>query len=510
MPSSHALYLTSELRRIEQDALAALPPGTLMTRAAEAVARQAMHLLGATANDAPVLVLAGPGNNGGDALQAATLLRQAGVQVQVMLCPQEASRPADAQRAFAMAQSAGLAFVADSPANITNGGRRLVIDGLFGIGLTRALSGPYQSLVEAVNTLRCPVLAVDIPSGLDADTGRPAGVDGTAVIATHTITFIGDKPGLHTGQGRDYAGQVSVDTLDIPPERFFPSRLSLSDPLLFPAALRSRRHASHKGSYGDLRLVGGARGMCGALVLAGRTALHAGAGRVFAGFLDTPPAYDDSHPELMCRRAEEMAFDSGAVVIGPGLGTSVAAAEQLRRVLRSSVPTVFDADALNLIGADAQLKSLLRERQGPSLLTPHPLEAARVLGTDTATVQADRVAAARRLAAECNAVVVLKGSGSVVAAPDGEAAINPTGNPALATGGTGDVLAGLCGALLAQGIAAMQAAVAATWIHGRAADELVADGTGPVGLTAGELAPVIRRILNRLIREIAAGDRPQS
>lgn len=505
MPTPQALYLTEELRRIEQDALATLPPGTLMARAGEAAARQALLMLDASASDIPVLVLAGPGNNGGDALQAATLLRQAGVDVQTMLCPRNASRPADAQCAFEGAASANLPFLDANPQLVAKGRWRLVIDGLFGIGLTRALSGEYRALVEAVNGLDCPVLALDIPSGLDADTGMRAGDGDIAVRATHTITFIGAKPGLYTGHGRDCAGQVSVDTLGLPEHLFFPTRLSLNDTTAFAHALRPRLHYSHKGSYGDLRLIGGARGMVGALVLAARTALYGGAGRVFAGFLDTPPPYDDKQPELMCRLAEDLDFPTGAVVIGPGLGTSVAAAEQLRRILGSAAPSVLDADALNLLAADAGMRGALRDRQGPSLLTPHPLEAARVLGTDSAHVQADRVGAARRLAKECNAVVILKGSGSVIAAPDGMAFINPTGNPALATGGTGDVLAGLSGALLAQGLTVLEAALCGTWIHGRAADELVAGGAGPVGLTAGELAPAIRRVLNRLTAECAAG-----
>lgn len=512
MPPSHALYLTAELRHIEQQALAALPPGTLMTRAARAVAGRALHLLGPNARTAGVLVLAGPGNNGGDALEAAVLLCQAGVHAQVMLCRGQAKLPADAQRALDMATTAGVPFLAASPERIVQRQSEwgLVLDGLFGIGLTRPLSGLHHALAEAVNTLHCPVLAIDIPSGLDADTGTIAARGDIAVRASHTITFIGDKPGLHTGHGRDLAGAVSVDTLDIDDKHLLAARLSLNHPARFPDALRPRRHDSHKGSYGDLRLIGGAPGMCGALILAARAALYSGAGRVFAGFLDTPPSYDDSQPELMCRQADEMDFSSGTIVIGPGLGSSGAAAALLERVLHSAAPAVLDADALNLIAAQASLRDVLQKRRGAVLLTPHPLEAARMLGVDTATVQADRIAAARRLAADCRAVVVLKGSGSVIAGPDGEASVNPTGNPALATGGTGDVLAGLSGALLAQGVPAMQAALAATWIHGRAADDLVAEGTGPVGLTASELPPAIRKALNRLIRERAPDGRLQS
>lgn len=495
---------------MEQQALASLPVGTLMTRAATAVAGHALKMLGSNATGSAVLVLAGPGNNGGDAVQAAALLRQAGADPSVMLLAPQGQPPADAQRALDMARTAGVPISVADPDAITRGAWQLALDGLFGIGLTRPLSNESRALVDALNTLRCPVLAVDVPSGLDADTGMPVGADGIAVRATDTITFIADKPGLHTGLGRDLAGNLVVDALEIDRALLDASDLSLNRPDEFHTALQPRPHYSHKGSFGDLRLVGGAHGMQGALVLAARAALHCGAGRVFAGFLDAPPAYDDRQPELMCRHADEMDFSSGAVVIGPGLSTTVHASDVVRKVLLSCAPAVFDADALNLISADEQLRALLRQRQGESLLTPHPLEAARLLATDTGSLQADRIRSARRLAAEFNAVVILKGSGSVIAAPGGTATINPTGNPALATGGTGDVLAGICGALLAQGVAAREAARAATWIHGRAADELVAEGIGPVGLTAGELAPAMRRVLNRLIRECSAGGPPQS
>lgn len=510
MPTPHALYLTADLRRIEQSALAAHPAGTLMQRAAAAVARQAMQMLGAATRGARILVLAGPGNNGGDALLAAVLLQQSGARPLVMASPQQAKRPPEAERAFHAACAAGLDFIPAAAETIAQDSWNLVLDGLFGIGLARPLSEEHRRLIEAVNGLRCPVLAIDIPSGLGADTGMPVGPDGIAVRASQTITFIGDKPGLHTGRGRDHAGTVTVDTLDIPESRMLPATLHRSHPQLFADALRPRAHYSHKGIYGDLALVGGATGMGGALVLAARAALHAGAGRVFAGFLDTPPCYDGRQPELMCKRAADLDFSSGATVIGPGLGQSGPAKLVLRRLLSSPSPVVIDADALNLVAADPALQSLLARRTAPALLTPHPLEAARLLGGDTASVQADRVAAARLLAQRCNAIVVLKGSGSVIAAPGGAAAINPTGNPALATGGTGDVLAGVCGALLAQGVPTWQAAMAAAWMHGAAADDLVREGVGPVGLTAGELAPAIRAVLNRLIRSSAAGDLPQS
>jgi hydroxyethylthiazole kinase-like uncharacterized protein yjeF len=321
------------------------------------------------------------------------------------------------------------------------------------------------------------------------------------IRASHTITFIADKSGLHTGCGRDHAGEVLVDSLAIEAIHFMRSRLHLNGIELFADFLRQRPHYSHKGSYGDVTLLGGAHGMCGALILAARAALKCGAGRVYAAFLDEPPAYDNAQPELMCRRASQVALAIGTIVIGPGLGTTDAARLLLLQALAAQTNLVLDADALNLLASDPALRAGLLKRDGQSILTPHPLEAARLLGCSTAEIQSDRVHAARTLAREYNASVILKGSGSIIATADGTAAINSTGNPALATGGTGDVLAGVCGALLAQGFSAWGAALAASWLHGKAADRLVADGIGPIGLTAGELIPCIRTLLNQTVRE---------
>jgi hydroxyethylthiazole kinase-like uncharacterized protein yjeF len=357
-----------------------------------------------------------------------------------------------------------------------------------------------------VNSLACPVLALDVPSGLDADTGAVIGPEGIAVQASHTITFIGDKPGLHTSDGQDHAGKVQVAALEIDPSVFPAARACLVSSSLFSAWLRPRRRNSHKGSFGNAIVLGGAQGMVGAPVLAARTALHAGAGRVYIAFAGEGPAYDSVQPELMCRPASAVDFTSGAVIAGPGLGESHGAAGLLLRAIASPGPLLLDADALNLLACSPELQNALAQRERGAILTPHPLEAARLLGVNSAAVQADRLAAARQLAAQFRATVVLKGSGTVIAAPTHDetaldAAINVTGNPALATAGTGDVLSGLCGALLAQGWPEWEAALAAVWMHGAAADMLVEKGIGPIGLAAGELIPAIRTTLNRMVRE---------
>ena len=494
------LYSVAEIRAIEQAAAAALPAGALMQRAGQAGANAALDLLPFSTAGARVLVLAGPGNNGGDALEIAAHLGYTGAKVTLFHYPPSGEQSPERAAALLRADISNVTFAEPGMAAVLATEWNLVVDGLFGIGLQRPISGAMRAVVEAVNTLDCSVLALDLPSGLDADTGAIVGPEGIAIHATHTITFIGDKPGLHTCDGRDYAGLIDIARLDIDTSYFPPTRLHLNDVKFFSRHLQARRHNTHKGSFGNAAVIGGARGMGGAAILAARTAIHSGAGRVYALFLDDAPAYDSGQPELMCRPASNFDLSTAALIIGPGLGTAGQAQELLVRAIASDSPLLADADALNLLAADTVLHKAMAARHAPSLLTPHPLEAARLLETSIAEVQADRVAAARRLAAKYKACVILKGSGTVIAAPNGDAVINTTGNAALATAGTGDVLSGLCGSLLAQGWPQWEAALAGVWLHGMAADVLVTEGTGPVGLTAGELIPAIRVALNRMVQ----------
>ncbi len=332
--------------------------------------------------------------------------------------------------------------------------------------------------------------------------------------ATHTITFIGAKPGLFTAQGRDLAGRVTVAPIGLaagmdgdgsPAAGTGAPRaaIQLSAPALFGPFMPPRDFATNKGTFGSLAVVGGDTGMCGAPILAARAALYTGAGKVHVALLgEGAPPYDPPHPELMLHPIDTLPLDSmDALAIGCGMGHGERATRVLHDVLPLDVPKLFDADALNLIAQDPALAAEVTARgvQGdPCILTPHPLEAARLLGSDAASVQRDRLAAARALAARFASVVVLKGVGTLIAAPDGRLALNPTGNAALATGGTGDVLGGIIGALLAQRLPRFEAALAGVYLHGLAADTLSAQGDGPAGLTAGELAPMVRTLLNRL------------
>jgi hydroxyethylthiazole kinase-like uncharacterized protein yjeF len=424
-PSDRALYSVEQIRAIEAAAQAGLAPGTLMQRAGENACRLALALLDGSSG--PVLVLAGPGNNGGDALECAAELAAAGVEVDLVLLAPEAPAPsAEAAHALEKARAGAVRFVdgadvvaADAVVDEHSGrrGYRLAIDGLFGIGLARALAGRARALAEGLDALACPVLALDVPSGLDADTGAVVGPDGTAVRATHTITFLGDKPGLHTADGCDHAGQVHVDLLGADAAQAPPAQARINAPAQFAAHLRPRRLNSHKGSFGDVAVLGGAHGMAGALLLASRAALYAGAGKVFAAAVDPGFGVDPVHPEIMFRDAAGFAFEGRTVAAGPGMGDSAVAMRCLSKALDAARHLVLDADALNLIAASPELQGRVAARLEPALITPHPLEAARLLGVTAAIVQADRLEHARELAMRLNAVVVLKGAGTVIARP---------------------------------------------------------------------------------------------
>lgn len=480
---SSAILRTAVLRTVEARFQSASPP--LMERAGAAAAAVALAML---PPEGAVLVVAGPGNNGGDAFVVARRLKEAGRAPVVVFAGEADKLPADARAAHAAWRAAGGGTVAEIPQQAF----ALAIDGLFGIGLTRPLAGHHAQLVAALNGFGCPVLALDVPSGLDAETGRVMGV---AVQAARTASFIALKPGLLTLDGPDHCGAIDVHTLDLD---WDDADGRLVDTSLFREYLRPRPRNSHKGTFGSVAIIGGAAGMSGAALLAGRAALQLGAGRVYLGLLERL-AVDPVQPELMLRAADDVFAPATTLAAGPGLGQSDAAAELLRRAIAAPLPLVVDADGLNLLAAHPVLMKRLAARPATTLLTPHPAEAARLLGTAAADVQRDRVAAALALAARSHADVVLKGCGSIVAGRDGSWAINATGNAGLAAAGSGDVLTGIAAALLAQSWPGRQALLAAVHLHGAAADRLVAAGTGPVGLTAGEVIPAARHVFNAWI-----------
>jgi hydroxyethylthiazole kinase-like uncharacterized protein yjeF len=487
------IYRTSDIRRIEEMAAARPDPPALMEMAGLAAAEIARDLLAARAG--PVLVFAGPGNNGGDALVVARHLKHWWFDVSVVFTGDAAKLSGGARHALQAWRDSGGA-VLDAPPHARRWA--LVIDGLFGIGLTRDLSERYAVLADAINAIDAPVLAIDVPSGLNADTGR---IMGRAVRADHTVTFIALKPGLLTLDGCDCCGRIHLCGLGLDAAALVTPSGSRIGSGIVPAALAPRDANTHKGDYGSLGVVGGAPGMAGAALLAGRAALKLGTGRVYVGFLTDAPAFDPLQPELMLRVAGEvLTLDNlTALAVGPGLGRSQQAQQALEQALRTPLPLVLDADALNLVAAHETLAHAVRTRGEPALMTPHPAEAARLLHTDTATVQNDRVSAALQLADQYRAAVVLKGAGSICAVPDGRWFINTTGNPGMASAGMGDVLTGIAGALLAQHVDADMALLAAVHLHGAAADDQVKNGIGPAGLTAGEVTDAARTLLNRLV-----------
>jgi len=484
MEQPQPIFRLAELRAIERRE--AMTP--LMERAGAAAAKVARQLI--ADNTRPALVVAGPGNNGGDAFVVARLLFLQGVDVRLVFAGDAETLSPEARSAH----DAWLACGGSVGKDIRDEDSfSLAIDGLFGIGLTRPVAGRYAALVARINAMNCPVLALDIPSGLDSETGR---VLGQAVRASRTASFIALKPGLLTQDGPDHCGEISVHGLDLNLDNVACGRTIATR--LFADQLKARSQNSHKGSYGSAAIIGGAQGMAGAALLAGRAALHLGAGRVYVGALEGL-AIDPQQPELMLRDPDSVFALATCLAIGPGLGQSAAALSLLRRTLACDLPLIIDADALNLLAEHPVLIGQLARRAAPSLLTPHPAEAARLQGTEVAAIQADRCRAALALAKRCNAGVVLKGCGSVVAFPDGRWFINTTGNPGLASAGTGDVLSGMAIALLAQGWPADKALLAAVHLHGAAADACVAAGSGPIGLTASELIGQARRMLNAWI-----------
>ena len=469
----------------------------LMERAGAAAADIAAAMLAARGGRA--VVLAGPGNNGGDAYICARHLRERGFDVDIVSAGDTARLPPDAAAALTRVQATGVHFLPSPPAETPG----LIIDGLFGVGLTRALTAPHSAWVEWANASGAPILALDVPSGLDADTGV---AHEPVIDATATATFIALKPGLLTCDGPDYCGEISVHGLGLD-GAISGAGARLEWRLLqgeLPAILARRERKAHKGTFGRACIVGGAEGLVGAALLAGRAALRLGAGRVVVGLAArNPPLVDWGSPELMLREAGIVGDDYDAWVVGPGLGGGERAQAIVDKAAGYAQPLVLDADALNAIAANAALRDAVARREAPTLATPHPAEAARLLGCDTSAVQADRVGAATRLATTLRAHVVLKGAGSIVARPDGSFDVNASGNPALATAGSGDVLAGILGALLAQGIDAPTSLRIGVCLHGAAADALVAQGIGPLGVTASEVIDAARELVNEATRKPA-------
>ena len=438
-----------------------------MQRAGLAVARFALAI---TPHAKTIWIACGPGNNGGDGYEAAALLKLWGKCPVVTCLADSGNLPVDAAVARKKAVDAGVIFSEAVPLQYD-----VCIDALFGIGRVRPWDERGADWVQRINAGAAPTISIDLPSGLEADTGT---TNGPHVRADYTLSLLTLKPGLFTADGRAASGEIWLNKLGIDTPEGACARLN-SRPTSAP-----RAHNSHKGSYGDVCVVGGSHGMTGAALLAARAALQGGAGRVYVGLLDPTAGHVDMcQPELMFRELAELGYESMTVVAGCGGGNAITT--QLTVLLVRAARLVLDADALNAIAKDMALQSLLAARPyQTTVLTPHPLEAARLMKLTTAEVQGNRLRTAQAMADQFACTVVLKGSGTVIAAPDVLPRINTTGNARLATAGTGDVLAGLIGARLAVGGDAFSSACESVFRHGQVADDWPSHTT----LTAQTLA----------------------
>ncbi|MDK2750547.1 MAG: NAD(P)H-hydrate dehydratase [Halomonas meridiana] len=489
--SLRPLYKASQVRELDQRTIAGgIESFALMQRAASS----AWHSFRSRWPQArSVTVLCGGGNNGGDGHVLAALAMQSGLKVQRLSLKPRDALSGDVARAAELATAAGVGFEEWHPHTTLAG--EVIVDALLGTGLSGEVEGSIKQAIKAMNTASQPVLALDIPSGISADTGAMLG---TAVEATCTVTFIGDKIGLHTGDAPAYTGDIDFRPLGVKAQAFFdipPTAWRLDDALL-GEAFTPRSRTSHKGSLGHVLVMGGAPGFGGAALLASQAAARLGAGKVtLATAHEHITASLVRCPEVMVRAvrggadAADLPASADVVVIGPGLGQESWGQAMLQSALKASSPLVVDADALNLLAS--RWPDLRRDNW---ILTPHPGEAARLLGCSVSDVQADRPEAARALQRARGGIVILKGAGSLIAGPSG-LVVCPYGNPGMASGGMGDILSGILGALVGQFNSLEQSAWLGVMAHALAGDE-AAKAAGERGLLASDLASYARVLIN--------------
>ena len=483
-----AVYTAEQVRDLDRRAIHELgiPGYELMTRAGHAT-QNALRAMWPGARS--IAVLCGPGNNGGDGYVVARVARAQGLRACVVAAGDPQQLDGDARRAYEDFVAAGGRCQPWSPDALE---ADVIVDALFGTGLTREVSGEAATMLRAANASRRPIVAVDIPSGLHADTGAVLGV---AARANLTVTFIGRKLGCYVGDGPDQVGHLVFDALDVPGETYAlqapAARLLGEDDVA--SALPRRSRVAHKGSHGHVLVIGGAPGMPGAARLTGEAALRSGAGLVTVAVHPDNTGIVGARPELMCVAARSPQDLAGAftrasvIAIGPGLGQGEWGRGLFEAALAAGRPLVVDADALVLLARSPRSRDQW-------VLTPHPGEAARMLGVTSATVQADRLAAARDLQARYGGNVVLKGAGSIVQAPGETPRICDRGNPGMATGGMGDVLTGIIAGIAAQCGDLAQAARAGVFVHAQAGD--LAARRGERGLLAGDVLAQVRACVN--------------
>ena len=480
------LYRAAQVRELDRIAIQerGIPGFELMSRAGYEVFRRIKKQW---PDARSIAVFCGSGNNAGDGYIIAGLALEAGLKVCVYALSEPEKLNGDALAAYRIysdAHGAVMPFQAEQAINAD-----VLVDALLGTGLDRPVTGLYAEAIQIINAHSFPVIAVDIPSGLNADTGNAMDC---AVKAVCTVTFIGLKQGLFTGQAAEYCGEICYAQLGVPDDVF--ADLEATAMRVVKAPLPRRNRCAHKGNYGHVLIVGGELGYSGAARMAGEAALRVGAGLVsLATRGEHSGLMNLNRPELMCHGVETavqltaLLAKVDVVVIGPGLGQSDWAKALFNAAISSGKPTVVDADGLNLLAAAPTTK--------PNwILTPHPGEAARLLNCSTADIQQDRFAAALSLQASYGGVAILKGAGTLIAS-EHQLAVSNTGNPGMASGGMGDVLAGVIAGLLAQGLSLQDAAQQGVYNHGLAAD-LAAEKDGERGLLASDLMPYLRQLVN--------------
>lgn len=495
MSIADTLYTAAAVRELDRRAIEEhqIPGIVLMKRAGAAALADLLERWPLTTN---ICVLCGGGNNGGDGYIIAALARQRGMTAQVLQLAASEKLRGDALRAYRFASDAGVqikpfAGGLDSDADV-------IVDALLGTGVAGQVRPAYAEAIRAINRVGKPVLAVDIPSGLCSDTGAARG---EVVSADLTATFIGMKIGLFTGRGPAFCGEVVFHDLDVPPAVYSggaEAALRLNLPALM-TAWPPRQRDAHKGKYGHVLVIGGDSGFGGAAAMAAEAALRVGAGLVGVATRSAHvAAMLARRPELMVKPVESgqalepLLVGPTVLVVGPGLGRSAWSEQVLQQAINAQLPMVVDADALNILGAGHVGKDTDMSRW---VLTPHPGEAARLLDTDNAAIQRDRPAACRALQQRYPGVVLLKGAGTLIATDDGALTLCPYGNPGMAAGGMGDILAGVIGGLLAQGLDARYATQLGACVHAAAADR-VAASAGERGMLATDLLAPLAALVN--------------
>ncbi len=487
------LYRAASVRELDRIAIEELdiPGATLMARAGQAAFELLMRSWPQTRI---VAVVCGAGNNAGDGYVVARLARERGLEVRVAELGDSARLGGDARGARAEMEAAGLQTAPYAPLSLDGAG--VIVDAIFGTGLDRRVEGRWASAIADINAASAPVLALDIPSGLHADSGR---IMGEAINAAATVSFIGLKQGLFTADGPDRCGRVEYHDLGVPESLFQrrPPDARLDRLEHYHSSLGPRPRGAHKGKFGHLLVIGGDSGYVGAARLAAEAALRCGAGLVsVATRAAHAHAVNAGRPEIMARGVETktdlkaLLERASVVAVGPGLGQSSWAKRMLEAALKAKKPLVVDADGLNLLAeSGAGLSSA-------SVITPHPGEAGRLLGSSAGAVESDRFAALAALVDRFGCTCVLKGAGTLTASPEGKVAVCADGNPGMATGGMGDVLTGVIGALMAQGMPVETAARAGVCLHARAGD--LAAGRLQRGTLPSDLMPQLRVLVNAL------------